>query len=275
MEKKRRKGGYFLLSMSIILCLCMASLIVLFMPNNITEATLSTSNSISIPELLVDGYEDLPSGSSSVFNSDNVTQLLEKISGVDGANIATIKELGTKDSSFFRGKNGNKDIVVTLGGFNWTVTYLTQANGSVILDLWMADGGLNSDWNSTYSASSNKEAYPSNMYGVSKVRSLDLNNGGKYWSSGTALKDGPTEAERKAHRYAKFTMPATSVKGSIIDFLLTPEEAEYQGTSIENSKFSKNKFVNGTVSNDCFNALPADEADWSTNSSINYEGKEG
>lgn len=90
------------------------------------------------------------------FDSQSLEELYTAITGIKNATFEDIEGLltnaSTVNSSKFRANNGNKDIVVSLGGLNWTATYLstvdnitnnnpsnTEKNGDIILDLWLAE----------------------------------------------------------------------------------------------------------------------------------------
>ena len=57
MEKKRRKGGYFLLTVGLMLCLIIASMVCLYVPRNSAEAIASGAQTTDIGNILLNNYE--------------------------------------------------------------------------------------------------------------------------------------------------------------------------------------------------------------------------
>ncbi|MDE6605161.1 MAG: hypothetical protein K2K85_03960, partial [Clostridia bacterium] len=256
------------------------------------ESETSSYAQINITELLLDGYENEPTESKKIFNPKALTDLFQSLSGEENADISTIlKKLdtnGAMTSADIRKLNKEndieKDIVVTLGGKQWYVTYVTKVGEEVVVDLWLADADkdastgkvITTKWNSSYD--SKKGTYPSNMYGISKIRAEDLNNGGNYWTGiNNNPIDGsnaPSNVARRAHRYAMYTMPKSEKDTSITEFLLKPSQVPYQGSNLENAKFSSNAVVEGcTVSNDSYNSIT--DANWYNEGEYNFEGIAG
>jgi hypothetical protein len=106
--RKRKLRGIFVLSVLIILCLCVASVISYFVPQKSADALISASPVVSIGELLIDGYETVTNTDSKhIFNKDKLTELYKAINP-SGADINSIKGLGTKTSADFRANNAEK-----------------------------------------------------------------------------------------------------------------------------------------------------------------------
>ncbi|MDE6276183.1 MAG: hypothetical protein K2M75_06580 [Clostridia bacterium] len=190
------------------------------------DALVAGSKTVEIGELLLSGYST--TNGKPVFNGDNLDALYKALTGVNGATLKTLKDLGTRDSSHFRAKNSSKDVVVKLGNFRWNVVYSFTEGSNLILDLYLAEAVTSEKFNDTYAGS--KGSYPSNMYGTSKIRSVSLNNGGKYYSSNTAL-TSTDPGQSKTHRFAFLTMTTTQgVANSITKYIVKPVNVTYQKT---------------------------------------------
>ncbi len=229
--RKRKLRGIFVLSVLIILCLCTASVLSFFTPNKSAESIAVgniDSQSTNLGEMLLDGYENDTSGKA--FNAKVFLSLISQISGVKNPNKDTIDNLTTiKTSADFRTNNknlgnGEKDIVVTIGGKKWIATYLsTNTSGDPILTLWLANSATKIRWNTKSVNSLGK--YPNNMYGTSEVRAKTLNNGGGY-----AVNYNDTEltevTQDESSELAIYTMP--NVKGSLTSFIEVPDNMSWQ-----------------------------------------------
>ena len=215
----KKLKGVFIITVLIILCLSVASISMLYMPNNTANAiTNIPSQSTNLGEMLLEGYENSTTG--KVFNGEVFWQLISQISGEGIADNNTISSLTTtKTSADFRSQNDGQDIVVTIGEKQWIATYLsTNYSGDPILTLWLANSSTKARWNERYANSLGK--YPSNMYGTSEIRAKTLNNGGGY-----AENYSDTEltllAQDSKNEWAIYTMDKidadgnTVVKGSI------------------------------------------------------------
>ncbi len=185
------------------------------------------------------------------FNENRVNRLLKLISGDESASTENMTTIYTqaeskRDSYAMRStkvleKTTSQDIVVTIGGLDWTPTYLsTTKDGKPILTFWLATAeqlsgktyDLENVFNSNgaapygvFNSTNNPSAdYPDTMYGVSYMRSVVLNNGGFYITSS----GGATTAEHDKNEnnaFANFTMPKIS---GIADCIVTPSEVEWQ-----------------------------------------------
>ena len=110
---------------AVLLCFCFISF------NNINDVfAFNTSNinsgAVDVGDILLEGYADRTDG--KVFNGKSMTALYEKLTGKRGAEIGDVDALGTLTAKQIRAKNGNKDIVLTMDGQQWTVTHLTKDN---------------------------------------------------------------------------------------------------------------------------------------------------
>ena len=161
----------------------------------------------------------------------------------------TIAE-GVEGSTAYTAKSDTQDINVDFAGFNWTVTYLSKdKRGNTIATLWMTSHiqepykgrsydegeyygfidhgeygtGMYSDFSYNWSGVSATSSYTSNLYGLSYISAVTLNNGGKYATSTTALVDS-TQNENSV--FARLTMP--NVANSLTDYIVTPEYVSWQ-----------------------------------------------
>ncbi len=201
------------------------------------------------------------------FNKTNFEKLLQQTSGISTLTSANLSELNTKvtsanitasDMRSFTtgGKSSGKDIVVRMGGLDWTPTYLSKTKtGDPILTLWLSNNeqdafqtrtnnaaegafygyvkstttnryGLYSDWSADWFSNTTSQGtaafYPSAMYGMSYIRSVTLNNGGQYATSNTALAADP--GQKTTSIFAPFTMSSNPLSS----FIATPSEVSWQ-----------------------------------------------
>ncbi len=255
---------------AVLLCFC-------FIPfDNINDVFAFTSSnitlgSVDIGNILLDGYEDRTDG--VVFNEDSMSLLYQKLSGVAGAKIEDVDALGTLTAKQIRAKNGNKDIVLTMDGQQWTVTHLTKdTSGNTIVTLWQASESTTVKWN-PWEGAATTHAYPSNMYSTSYVRAHALNSGGNGYVASEGATTLTKVAQKVDHKYAKLTMP--SVKGSLTDFIVKPSAVAYQG--------NQNNNVGGTIGNMGYTlpneayGTPSGTVKWYVGSGRNmdYSGKSG
>ena len=167
--------------------------------------------------------------------------------------------------------NGGKYISITLGGREWTATYMSKSKtGDTILTLWSVINsagtglGLSSTWSSGWLEEDNEnDPYPSNMYGTSFIRAVTLNNGGLYATSGTTSSTVEKDANNK---FALFTME----EYGLTKYIVTPRQVSWQ----EKGQSARDLFEETN-----YNAL---NENWSQSLSVdgfshnvNYAGKTG
>lgn len=191
------------------------------------------------------------------FNSATVSTLFDYLTGTynaDYSQVETLVESGDYTAADIRTtavtnllgstlKESGKDVIVTLGGLQWEVVYLsTDVYGDPIVTLWL-DNNIQSAWTgrsqtegeyygfyqgglySDYSANwvmGGYDLYPSNMYGTSYVRTVTLNNGGYYAKNNTTLSDYFTPSSTSV--FAMFTVDSFG----LTQYLTTPSEVPYQ-----------------------------------------------
>ena len=200
---------------------------------------------------------ELWNAEDQVFNKDNLSILKKYISGKADATIADINEMATNTSASdimraktldagtqgditYTAKTAEQDIIVRLGGLDWEVMYLSKdKSGNSILTLWLSnnkqdawagrasdegeyygfiDGALYSRW-SCFSYGS--DAYPANMYGISYVNAVTLNNGGMY-SAGSKVTTGVEKSVDNVFAY--FTME----QFGLTEYIVTPRSVSWQ-----------------------------------------------
>ena len=236
---------------AVLLCFCFVSL------SNINDVfafndTNIKTGAVDIGDILLEGYADRADG--IVFNADTMAMLYAKLTGATDADIADVDALSTLTAADIRSKNGDKDLVLTMNGQQWTVAYLTKDNsGNTIATLWQSSNATTHEWNKWY-ANTTKSEYPCNIYGTSYIRSHGLNIGSDYVETqgATALTQS---AQSSAHEYAKLTMP--NVNGSLTSFIVKPSDVAYQsnqnnnvGGSIGNTGYTLPNDAYGTPSGD-------------------------
>ncbi|MDE7336815.1 MAG: hypothetical protein K2N32_01720, partial [Clostridia bacterium] len=130
-----------------------------------------------------------------------------------------------KTSADFRGYNNGLDVVVTIGGRQWTATYLSaNSSGDPILTFWVATyDGVYSRWHSQEVNRSGD--YPNNMYGTSEIRAVALNNGGGYAATYNATSLTYVNQDEN-NDWAIYTMD--SVSGSLTSFIEVPDNMSWQ-----------------------------------------------
>ena len=296
MKTLRKLFGGVLLAV----CVSMLGIGGLFLNINTKTAdaiyTDDTTSYVKVDEL----YHD----ASGKMNSDNVDLLLKYITGDASASVfspstmSTVENLAsaTTSSADIRSKtvtvgnvtkSSSQDVIVTLGGLDWQVVYLSKDNqGNNILTLWLssseqdafagrtADEGtlygfinnsLYSDWSNDFSTASTSVSYPSNMYGTSYIRAVTLNNGGTYATSTSA---STTAEQNENNVFAKFTMDG--VEGSLTSYLVTPSEVNWQLLQNDPSNTSSSYFNPNDSIND-----PTGVLEGGYYSGYNYHSKKG
>ena len=168
----------------------------------------------------------------------NLTTLIDYLS--DGYNSdadATATDIRAYNKN---GKSAGQTVLVTLGGLQWQVVYLTNdtASNQRTATLWLADSGsLKSTWsNGFYDSASNWSKYPSSMYGTSYIRVVTLNNGGSYWygtsyaSNSSSLKSY-SQKTGSASVFSEFTVATAGDNNDLTDYIVRPKNVKYQAKS--------------------------------------------
>ena len=142
---------------------------------NSVKVYANTHNSIDSQDVIV-----LNNGSDSEIDEDGADDFASALAPALSASgsyyediEAELTQAGTSVAS--------SNIYVKFGGITWLVTYLSlNTDGDAIATLWMADydSNITSTWSSGWYADNPGDAYPSNMYGASYIRTVL--NGGYY-----------------------------------------------------------------------------------------------
>ncbi|MDE6550911.1 MAG: hypothetical protein K2M44_05390, partial [Clostridia bacterium] len=262
--------------MTVLICAAMLSCAIYFVYGGVdamavTDTSASNTDIIRVDEI----YKGIDTASNTKhFAGENLSKLYAAITGNSNATIADIDAAlsggGQITSGDIRTGNGGKDIVLSFGGLEWTVTHLTQdRSGNTIATLWLAYSAEVYQWN-TWMDMNTSYAYPSSMYSSSYVRAVVLNSGGSGYVATTGASTLTKIAQSSTHKYARFTMP--SVTDSLTDFIVTPAQVAYQET--------ENQYVGGvvgdagyTLPNEAY-GTPIGAVNW-YNSGMNYSAKNG
>ena len=236
--RNKRLKGYFVLSVLIIACLIMASLVVFIAPKNNAEAIKSMTDTVDLGDLMLS-----ESKNGKIFDGDVLQKLYSYMTGNSNAAFDDVKNAGTKDSNFFRNISFNpdkKDLVIKVGQFKWNVVYLSHTSDAedadVIVTLWLTDpsqlpSGYQTAQFSGYSSSTSSNIkFPASMYGTSKLRAVTLNNGVYY---ATSTGGGTSYTQNSNNPFAQYTM--STVTNSLTDYIVTPGEVQWQRSEKSNS----------------------------------------
>jgi len=229
---------------------------------------------------------DIWNSSTSNINASSVKTLLSYLTGEDTTTNSKINNLAasTMNSADIRkvvygtNKTAGQNVLVTLGGLEWEVVYLSMDNnGNPILTLWLSNNsqeafkgrsqtegeyygylnhtetgltGLFSSYSAGYDQVDKKYEYVSNVYGVSYVRAVTLNNGGKYGTSSTSF---ALATKSSTNVFAPFTISKDGEYNDITDFLITPANVSWQ-------EYQSNKEINDFTNyhNDSWSAESGD-----------------
>ena len=226
-----------------------------------------TTSYVSVGELWDDA--------NKVMSKDNLSTLFRYISGEPNVQYQTIKDLATQKltakgmrENSLTGMSGTvlkeagKDIVVTFGGMEWQVMYLSNTkNNEPILTLWLANssGISGSSFGGYYDGEAyldpGSHAYPMSMYGTSNARTVSLNAGG-YKATGRST---VVYVEQKSTNiFASFTMPVSGDYNDLTDFITTPSEVYWQemqrASEVIGSEDFSNEGWSSEIPSDKFNS---------------------
>ena len=161
----------FALIILVLLCLYFVSAVLFLSPHN-AQAITDTSAHINVGNLLKSDLNSKP-----IFDKEVFALLFEKITGKTDATIDDISQIKEKNSGEIRTANGNKELIVDLGGYKWSVVYVanskTDGTGDPILTLWLTNSGQipeayrNVEWNSF--SDTNMGTNPSCMYEIGRA----------------------------------------------------------------------------------------------------------
>ena len=228
----------------------LATLICLIKPNtnSFTTSTLNSNNATIIGELW--------DSTNKTFSKTNANTLLQLLSSDGSNNIKKISNYITslgatvRSASEIRSKNNSKSIIVTLGGIQWIIVYLSiDSNNNPVATLYQADASSTTSYfagnenSSGYDNGSNKTT-PSNMYSRSYIRAVTLNAGSAYYDyggySGSNSSATKTATQSKSNPYALFTMSAYGLTQHLVQPKNIPYQVNSQGTSYSGASYIHN-----------------------------------
>ena len=240
MSKLRRK---FIAALAVLFCALLCLSAALMIPKNKSAEAYSETQTANVSELYI--------GGDNVFSAKNLKALYGKL--VSGATqLNDIKNALPESNSTLSVADfasGNKNIVVEFGGMEWSAVYLSKATTTyknvggapadnalgeadaddIVLTLWLANPTQTSQWNKSSDGASG--TYPCHMYGSSYIRSVTLNNGGKYWKDVNGLYSDP--GKKATNEFARFNMSTYTENGvtktsKILNYLVSPRYISWQ-----------------------------------------------
>ncbi len=191
---------------------------------------------------------------TQTFNTKNLLSLYENITGLKNANVNNIKTILNDNGGTFSAndiknvslsdsnKTAGKDVIVRIGGLDWHVTYLSNnKDEEPILTVWLSNSFQNKhshykdfltgDLNGRMAGTLLSMANGTSLYSGSAIRSVGLNNSGKYYlgvaDSKTAIIDADGYTDYTAtidHPFAMYTMQ----EFGFTRYLATPREMAWQ-----------------------------------------------
>ncbi|MDE6211278.1 MAG: hypothetical protein K2G42_04840, partial [Clostridia bacterium] len=291
-KRKKQAGIFSILVLALLVCLTLSSVFSGLNSDRADASVISSKVTLS-GDLLLNGYKTRTDG--NVFNGDVLQELYNKLVGKTGATFndvisaskraksgtSSAQMHGGLDSKDIRDLNSGKNIVVSLGGKNWTVTSLTTDDSStpnVVLTLWLAESSFTSKYN-LWSDTNLSQSYPSIMYSSSYIRARLLNG---VTSDGSAVKYVASAGASTLTTYSKdstypfgiyTTKPTSSSNrsnGGIADFIVLPQNIPYQKT--ESLYYSKaNNWT--ALANEALNTLPS--SIWENSNMYAIQSKSG
>lgn len=212
------------------------------------------------------------------FSKSSAQSLVELISELGASSYNQLNQQlaeGNKEATEF--KNAKS---IIMGGIEWSIVYVSKADytangtetGDIIVTLYMAD--VNRELMSTYSSgivsNSTGDAYPTNMYGASYIRSTLV--GSNYLTTvGATTLDGIGEINNAWKPFSDNGL-SSGTKGAFYDYLATPANMSWQ----EYISAKGNTCLQYKLSNECWGDLSSEtKADgWYAND-MNYSIKTG
>ena len=274
MESIRDKKKLLILLVSIIsgLAIIVTTVLATVLPR-LNSFTSSNKTAVTIEEIW-DG---------SKFNSANVKTLLATLSNNSNGTIDTISSNIDSSSgdvitaaqirNYTTNKSSGQSVIVTFGGFEWIVTYLSKSKqGDVVATLWLSgEDTLDTSMfgyteNSTYGPDSTS-GYPTNMYGTSYIRAK-LNNGGRYIKI-TSNSSNPTSVSETYSPVSNYKFADFVQDGVLTEYMVTPANISWQENG-QNAKTTLSWTYN--VSNENWSKDTPDTGFYS--SGYNYAHKE-
>lgn len=204
--------------------------------------------------------DEIYDSENKVFNETNLTKLKRYLTGYEKSSTNILNsqledlcilntnssDIRSKEVSIVSqgvSKKSGQDVVVTLGGLQWQAMYLSKdMSGNSILTLWLhsskiddngandageyhgyIDGYLYSSFSAGWKDAAISGNYTAaNMYGMSYLNAVTLNNAGRYSLGANSWVSG---LEKKAENpFALFTME----EYGLTKFLTTPRDVSWQ-----------------------------------------------
>ena len=219
--------------------------------------------------------DELWDSSTNSFNKENLSTFLNYF----GESYSSL------DSYAFNYMNANtirstvgSDVVVRLGGLDWTVVYASpDDDGNKIITLYLSssyqrafsgrsqtegeyygflNGALYSRWTPNFSTDAWASVNPSNVYGLSYLRAVALNNGGKYASTATETYYSEVSPSSSSV-FAPFTISTPGEFNDLTDYIVPPSKISWQ-----KDQNSVNCNVNSTYTNTNDSAAPVTSPTW-------------
>ena len=229
MDIRKKKFGFGII-VSILLILCFYCIHILFIYGNDRNVeAMDTSATINIGNILQTDYQDIESG--LIYDYEVLTKLYNAITGEADASIENVENLfsdKTQITSEDIRTSAGGDLIITFDDKNWTPTYITKNGNDIILTLWLAEPLSQARFSPEMNHDSNVSKYPNNMYGVSELRAVALNNGGDYATSSSNLTLEGHATQKNDSIWARLTMPENAVDGSLVKYIVTPEKISWQ-----------------------------------------------
>ncbi len=239
--------------------------------------TSSNKNAVTINEIW-DG---------SKFNSANVNTLLATLSNNSNGTIDTISSNIDSSSgdvitaaqirNYTTNKTSGQSVIVTFGGFEWIVTYLSKdKEGNVVATLWLSgedtlDKSTFGNSDEFYGTNNPSSGVPTNMYGTSYIRAK-LNNGGRYINI-TSNSSNPTSVDQTYSPVSDYKFADFVQGGVLTQYMVTPEHISWQenGQSAKDTLGASYNYSNENWTDTKTGAT--DDSNFYDSGAYNYAGK--
>ncbi len=278
MQSIRDKKKLLILLISIIsgLAIIVTTVLATVLPR-LNSFTTENKTAVTIGEIWDNGS----------FNKTNVNTLLETLSGVSGGTIDTISSNIDSSSgdvitaaqirNYTTNKTSGQSVIVTFGGFEWIVTYLSKStDGKVVATLWLSgedtlDTSTFGNSSSYYGTNNPSSGVPTNMYGTSYIRAK-LNNGGRYINI-TSNSSNPTSVSQTYSPVSNYKFADFVQGGVLTQYMVTPEHISWQenGQSAKTTLSFSYNLSNENWTNTKTGAT--DDGNFYNNGAYNYAGK--
>ncbi len=262
---------------SIVVSLCILGILASILCTALIRPNLKSFNNtdmtINTGAIKVYNGTDIWLADQGEFNYLVCSDLINKLSGGAGYSAMIGETLTAND---IRTRNNGKSIVLTMGGYDWIATYVSQStnqDSDMIVTLYMADSDEKSTFGSSTSnyGSNSNSGYPTAMYGTSYLRTQTLNNTGNYlnvnanWWNPTSSNNKYTATD--THKYATFTYSGSA----LTKYIVTPAYVTWQ----ESGQTAVNRGENYMLSNENWSKDISNTGFSGNNAQYNFANKEG